>query len=99
MTELTIVGSLTTIRGSGKLELGLIERGIKIYDVKELIIKEMPELHPSQISLWWKGYILDHDSLTLLKACVGMKLIPRGKEYHRSCNVRIPQQLLIILQV
>jgi len=73
MIELTIIGSLTSIKGSGKLELGLIHRGLRLYEVKELIVKEIPELLPSTISLWWKGYILHNDSLTLSKACVGMK--------------------------
>lgn len=71
MTRLSVVSSLTTVGGSGLVELGdvAVDR-VTVGGVKKRVEQETRVSAQGQ-KLWWKGYILDNDSLLLKDACVG----------------------------
>eukprot|EP00586_Coscinodiscus_wailesii_P019716 CAMPEP_0172512108 /NCGR_PEP_ID=MMETSP1066-20121228/241752_1 /TAXON_ID=671091 /ORGANISM="Coscinodiscus wailesii, Strain CCMP2513" /LENGTH=148 /DNA_ID=CAMNT_0013291761 /DNA_START=44 /DNA_END=490 /DNA_ORIENTATION=+ len=71
MTRLTIVSPLITM--GKKLELGDHKMDeITIRDVKCMIHDENQHIPSQTQTLWWRGYVLDDDSLTLTRACVGV---------------------------
>merc|ERR1712150_284119 len=64
----------TTIHGTGEIELGDHNLNvITIKDVKEMVYKLHGEIMPIESQdLWWKGYKLSRDDLTLQRACIGV---------------------------
>mmetsp|Transcript_13644 Transcript_13644/g.19082 ORF Transcript_13644/g.19082 Transcript_13644/m.19082 type:complete len:107 (+) Transcript_13644:163-483(+) len=70
MTYLSIVSPLTS--GVGKVELGdqnLTE--LTVGDIKDKIETRHVKTPANKQKLWWMGYLLDDDSLSIEKACVG----------------------------
>jgi hypothetical protein len=72
MTRLTIVSTFLTIEGPGKLDFG--DCNVEETTVQDLKVRiEMQSnVNVQDQSLWWKGYVLDDDSKSLLQACVGV---------------------------
>jgi hypothetical protein len=72
MTRLTIVSTFLTIEGPGKLDFG--ECNVEETTVQDLKfrIEMQSNVNVQDQSLWWKGYVLDDDSKSLLQACVGV---------------------------
>mmetsp|Transcript_25101 Transcript_25101/g.33281 ORF Transcript_25101/g.33281 Transcript_25101/m.33281 type:complete len:146 (-) Transcript_25101:207-644(-) len=71
MTYLSIVSPLTS--GVGKVELGdqnLTE--LTVGDIKDKIETRHVKTPANKQKLWWMGYLLDDDSLSIEKACVGV---------------------------
>jgi len=73
MTLLSIVSSVTTLKGKEKISLGEQDfNKFNIGQVRELIDHKYADLDSSKLQLWWQGYILDDDNLTIMEACVGV---------------------------
>jgi hypothetical protein len=72
MTRLTIVSTFLTIEGRGKLDFG--DCNVEETTVQDLKfrIEMQSNVNVQEQSLWWKGYVLDDDSKSLLQACVGV---------------------------
>jgi len=72
MGRLTVVAPLTTI-GSGNVDLGLQDWDVcTVGTVKQAVEEACEEEIPyQQQQIWWNGYLLDEDSLSLKQACVG----------------------------
>ena len=71
MTAVTVVSSLTTISGCGTVYLGDVNvTDHSVGEIKEMIETATSISIPNQ-KLWWRGYILDNNSLPLIEACVG----------------------------
>jgi hypothetical protein len=72
MTRLTIVSTFLTIEGRGKLDFG--DCNVEETTVQDLKfrIEMLSNVNVQEQSLWWKGYVLDDDSKSLLQACVGV---------------------------
>lgn len=71
MTLVTVVTTITTI-ATGKVELGEFDLSkLSVGQVKRQVEQEakVPALKQK---LWWKGYILDENTLPLTRACVGV---------------------------
>lgn len=72
MTLLKVVSPLTNFDGSGEIDLGNYDlHDITIGEVKQLVHHLYSEILEESQDLWWKGYILDNDSLPINEACVG----------------------------
>lgn len=72
MTAITVVSSFTTISPDGKVKLE--DCSVKRRKVGELKdeISVKTQIDRQRQSLWWHGYLLDQDNVTLLDACVGV---------------------------
>lgn len=75
MTHLSVVSTITTIPDTGKVELGHFDLDkLSVGQVKRLVEKLANVPSESQ-KLWWRGYILDDNTLPLTKACVGASVL------------------------
>jgi hypothetical protein len=71
MTIITIISSLTTVGGSGKVTFDLDLEKITVGGVK-ILIEQATGVNAEEQKLWWRGYILDEEDKLITKACVGM---------------------------
>ena len=71
MTLLSVVSSITTVGGSGIVNLGDIKTDILTVGTVKERMEQRTSISSQEQKLWWRGYILDNDSLPLTKACVG----------------------------
>jgi hypothetical protein len=71
-TRVEIVSTFLTIEGRGKLDFG--DCNVEETTVQDLKfrIEMQSNVNVQEQSLWWKGYVLDDDSKSLLQACVGV---------------------------
>jgi len=72
MTRITVVSTFTAIADQGKVDLGecdLIQMTVQEVKMEVELSANVPY---QKQSLWWKGYILDQDDQSLLRACVGV---------------------------
>eukprot|EP00566_Odontella_aurita_P026103 CAMPEP_0113557730 /NCGR_PEP_ID=MMETSP0015_2-20120614/17953_1 /TAXON_ID=2838 /ORGANISM="Odontella" /LENGTH=117 /DNA_ID=CAMNT_0000459187 /DNA_START=57 /DNA_END=410 /DNA_ORIENTATION=- /assembly_acc=CAM_ASM_000160 len=77
MTRLSVVSALTNLGGVGSADLG--ERDLDattIGDVKRMVAERFDdvatETESGAVKFWWRGYVLNDDSLPVRKACVGV---------------------------
>ena len=71
MTAVKVVSSLTTLSGCGTVEIGDVSvSDITIGDIK-MEIETRTSISIRDQKLWWRGYILDDNLLSLITACVG----------------------------
>lgn len=77
MTRLSVVSALS-ILPDGSIDFGEQDiKAITIGDVKRMVTGQCEDdalfcREQPQHRLWWHGYLLDDDDLTLSKACVGV---------------------------
>lgn len=94
MTLVTVVTTITTI-DSGRVELGDLDLGkVSVGQVKRLIEQESNNNVPAYSQkLWWRGYILDENTLPLTRACVGVN---EGETVNQDGD---PNTLLLFMTV
>lgn len=71
VTTVSVISTFTTIQGSGKVAFDCDVQTITIGDVKKRV-ENLAQVPASKQSIWWRGYILDDDTSTLLQACRGV---------------------------
>jgi hypothetical protein len=71
MTKVSVTSTFTTIQGSGKVAFDCDVETTTIGDVKNRV-ENLAHVPAATQSIWWRGYILDDDSLPLLQACRGV---------------------------
>lgn len=70
-TKVSVISTFTTIQGSGQVEFDCDVGTTTVGVVKELV-ENVAQVKAEKQSIWWRGYILDDDTLTLLQACRGV---------------------------
>jgi hypothetical protein len=73
MTKISVISTFTTIQGSGKVEFGCDVATTTVRDIKERVAN-LACVPAEDQSIWWRGYILDDESLSLLHACRGVNM-------------------------
>ena len=71
MTNVSVISTFTAIHGSGKVEFESDIAETTVRDVKEQV-QQLANVPIEKQSIWWRGYILDDESLSLSQACVGV---------------------------
>jgi hypothetical protein len=71
MTKVSVISTFTTIQGSGKVEFECDIDKTTVGGVKERV-EDLALVAVENQSLWWRGYILDEDGLSILHACRGV---------------------------
>jgi hypothetical protein len=76
MTHLSVVSTITTI-ATGKVELGEVNLAKTSVGQVKRKVEELANVPSESQKLWWRGYILDDNTLPLTRACVGeFQLLP-----------------------
>lgn len=72
MTKLVVVSTYTAIPGHGQVDFGDCDLQTTTVEQVKRWIESLASVPFSNQSIWWRGYILDQDSLSLSQACVGV---------------------------
>jgi hypothetical protein len=70
MTLLSVVSTITTI-ATGKVELGDVNLAKTSVGQVKRKVEDLANVPSESQKLWWRGYILDDNTLPLTTACVG----------------------------